>query len=115
MRLLKRCIAFALIAFAFVTAAEAACQPTTKTLYQDSSDELARSWGNFENYHVEGGKLVIQPPAGYNTATLNTASLYDDVEVCVEMTVPPPVRKNNCGGVIFWATDFDNYYSLQVS
>src|SRR5262245_12627828 len=103
MHLLQRCLAVAILFFAFITAAEAACKPTTKTSLQDPFDELAPAWGTFENYHVEGGKLVIQPPAGYNTITLNNASLYDDVEVCVEMTVPPPVKKNNCGGVIFWA------------
>ena len=115
MRLLQRCIAFAIVCFAFVTAAEAACQPNGKTLFQDPFDELAPSWGNFENYHVENGKLIIQPPAGYNTSTLNSASLYDDVDVCVEMTVAPPVKKGNCGGIIFWGVDFDNLYTFQVS
>ena len=90
-------------------------QPDGNTLYQDPFDELASSWGNFENYHVENGKLIIQPPAGYNTSTLNSASLYDDVDVCVEMTVAPPVKKGNCGGIIFWAVDFDNLYTFQVS
>jgi regulation of enolase protein 1 (concanavalin A-like superfamily) len=92
----------------------ASCKPTDKTLMHDQFDELAASWGTFENYHVEGGKLVIKPPAGYNTPTINTASLYDDVDICVDMTVPPPKVKGNCGGIIFWAVDYDNYYSLQV-
>ena len=84
-------------------------------VFEDQFDELAPSWGNFSNYRVEDGNFVIQPPAGFNTSSLNTASLYDDVTVCVEMTVPPPVKKGNCGGVVFWAEDFDNYYTFQVS
>jgi regulation of enolase protein 1 (concanavalin A-like superfamily) len=115
MRLIQRCIVLAVFCLLSLTAAEAACKPSGNVLFQDQFDALAPSWGTSDNYHVEGGKLVIQPPAGYNTATINNASLYDDVDMCVEMTVPPPVKKNNCGGVIFWAADYDNYYSLQVS
>ena len=84
-------------------------------LFKDPFNDLAPSWGTYDNYRVEAGKLVIQPPAGYNTSTLNTASLYDDVNICAEMTVPPPVSAGNCGGIVFWATDFDNYYTFQIS
>jgi regulation of enolase protein 1 (concanavalin A-like superfamily) len=97
------------------SAVSAACKATDKTLFQDAFAELAPSWGTYDNYHVESGKLVIQPPAGFNTATINNASLYDDVDICVEMTAPPPLTKDNCGSVIFWAVDYDNYYSLQIS
>src|SRR5258708_40042253 len=115
MRLLPRCIAFSIVCFAFVTAADAACRPTGNVLFQDSFDELAPSWGTFQNYHVEGGRLLIEPPAGYSTSTLNTASLYDDVDVCVELTVLPPVKKGSCGGGSFLAGDVDNPHTLHVS
>ena len=95
--------------------AEASCSPSGKALFKDPFNDLAPSWGTYDNYRVEAGKLVIQPPAGYNTSTLNTASLYDDVNICAEMTVPPPVSAGNCGGIVFWATDFDNYYTFQIS
>jgi hypothetical protein len=115
MRLIERCIALAVFCLLFITAAEAACKPSGNVLFQDQFDVLAPSWGTFANYHVQGGKLVIQPPAGDDTATINTASHYDDVDVCAEMAVPPPVTQGNCGGIVFWAIDYDNYYSLQVS
>src|SRR5439155_185880 len=84
-------------------------------LFGDQFDELAASWGAPENYRVEAGKLVIQPAAKFITAPLNNSSLYDDVEICVEMNEPAPVVQGNCGGIIFWAADYENYYSLEVS
>jgi len=90
-----------------------ACTAPDKPLFQDQFDQLSPFWGTSDNYEVDGGKLVIHPPAGYNTATINSASLYDDVDICIEMTVPT-VTAGDCGAIIFWAIDYDNYYTLQV-
>src|SRR5262249_15244041 len=89
------------------------CTVPAKALFQDQFDELASSWGKSEDYEVDDGKLVIHPPAGYNTTTLNKASLYDDVDVCVELSVPV-ATSGNCGAVVFWGDDYDNFYSAQV-
>jgi hypothetical protein len=116
MRFLRLVVAAAAFGFAINGgAATAACESKGNILYQDQFDTLDSTWGDYENYKAEDGKLVIKPPAGYNTSTINTSSLYDDVDVCIDMTVPPPVKDGNCGSVIFWAVDFDNYYSFQVS
>jgi hypothetical protein len=96
-------------------AAMAACQMSDSAAFSDKFDTLDPTWGEYENYKVEDGKLVISPPAGFNTATINTASLYDDVDVCVEMTALEPINKGTCGSIILWAIDYDNYYSFQVS
>jgi hypothetical protein len=116
-RLVRLCVAAAAFGLAIcgAQAAMAACQMTDSAAFSDTFDTLDPTWGVYENYHAEGGKLVITPPAGYNTATINTASLYDDVDVCVEMTVLDPVTKGTCGSIIVWGIDYDNYYSFQVS
>lgn len=116
-RLVRLCIAAAgfCLAMSGAQAAMAACQITDGAAFADKFDTLDPTWGEYENYKVEDGKLVINPPAGFNTSTINTASLYDDVEVCVEMTVLEPVNKGTCGSIIVWAIDYDNYYSFQVS
>ena len=95
--------------------AMAACKSSSDSLFVDQFDKLDDAWGTYENYSVEDGRLVIKPPAGYNTSTLNNSSLYDDIDICVEMTAQAPVQEGSCGSVIFWAVDFDNYYSFQVS
>jgi hypothetical protein len=96
-------------------AAMAACKATPDSLFTDQFNKLDDAWGNYENYDVEDGKLVIKPPAGYNTSTINNTSLYDEVDICVEMSAEAPVAEGSCGSIIFWAVDFDNYYSFQVS
>ena len=95
--------------------AMAACQSNADSLLEDRFSNVDDSWGTFKNYGVENGKLVFKPPAGFNTPAINKSSLYDDVDVCVEMTVPAPVTKGTCGALIFWAEDYGNYYSFQVS
>jgi regulation of enolase protein 1 (concanavalin A-like superfamily) len=115
MRLILQFLAFAIVCVLAGTAAEASCRATGPILFQDHFETLAPAWGSYQNYHVANGKLVIQPPAGRTTSTLNGASLYDDVDICAEMTVAPPVIKGNCGGIVFWAVDYDNYYTAQVS
>src|SRR5262249_34259002 len=75
--------------------------PTPKdALFTDSFDTLAASWGTFENYKVDNGEFLITPPAGYNTTALNTASLYDDIDLCVEMMARAPVPNGTCGAVV---------------
>jgi len=96
-------------------AAMAACKAMPDTLFEDQFDQLDDAWGNFENYDVEDGKLVIKPPAGYNTSAINNTSLYDEVDTCVDMSAEAPVAEGSCGSIIFWAVDYDNYYSFQVS
>ncbi len=96
-------------------AAMAACEMTDTAAFSDKFDVLDPTWGEYENYKVEDGKLVFKPPAGFNTSSINTASLYDDVDLCVEMTVLPPMQKGTCGSILIWAIDYDNYYSFQVS
>lgn len=116
-RLFRLGIAAACFCLAMLGAqsAMAACEVTDSTAFSDKFDVLDPTWGEYENYKVEDGKLVIKPPAGYNTSTINTASLYDDIDVCADMTALEPVNKGTCGSIIFWAVDYDNYYSFQVS
>jgi hypothetical protein len=115
MRLIQRLSVVAIVFFGFAAAAHAKCTATGKVLFQDEFDEQASSWGTFQNYLVEDGRFVFQPPAGFNTSSINTLSIYDDVDVCVEFSVDQPAKKASCGGIIFWASDYDNYYTFQVS
>src|SRR5437879_446038 len=98
-----------------VAGANAVCKPGNATLFEDQFATLDDAWGTSDDYDVEDGKLVIKPPAGYNTTTLSNFSLYDDVDICVEMTFQAPVKEESCGSVIFWAEGFDGYYAFQVS
>ena len=116
MRILSLAVAAGLTCFLMSSGgAMAACKATANSLFEDQFLTLDDTWGTYDNYSVEDGRLVIKPPAGYNTSTLNNSSLYDDVDICVEMTGQAPLPEGACGSVIFWAIDFDNYYSFQIS
>src|SRR5262245_42320443 len=95
--------------------AMAACKATPDTLFEDRFDKLDDPWGSSDDYDVEDGQLVIKPPAGYNTSTINHTGLYDDVDICVDMVAQSPAHENDCGAIIFWATGYDNYYSFQIT
>ena len=114
MSLIQRCFLAGLVVLALASTAQAACRADGKVLFQDSFDELESSWGTFPNYAAEGGKFVFRPPAGFNNSSINSASIYEDVSVCVEVATPKPV-KQNCGGIIFWALNYEEYYTFQVS
>jgi hypothetical protein len=114
MRIFSLALAAGLAAFVGGGDAMAACKASPDSLFEDQFATLDETWGRFENYDVEGDKLVIKPPAGFNTSTINNSSLYDEVDVCVEMTAAAPAE-GDCGGVIFWAVDYDNYYAFEIS
>ena len=114
MRIFSLALAAGLAAFVGGGDAMAACKASPDSLFEDQFGTLDETWGRFENYGVDGDKLVISPPAGFNTSTINNSSLYDDVDICAEMTAGTP-SQNDCGGIIFWAIDYDNYYAFEVS
>jgi hypothetical protein len=91
------------------------CEASKDAVFTDKFDTLAASWGNYKNYKAENGELVVTPDAGYNTTALNTASLYDDIDLCVGVKARAPASPGTCGALVFWAEDYDNYYSFQVS
>ncbi len=92
-----------------------ACQSTAQVLFQDHFKYLARSWDHYRNYHVAKGEFVITPPAGMDTTALNKSMLPDEIEICVRASFKPPAVTGECAGIVFWASDYDNFYSFQMS
>ena len=95
--------------------AMAACKSAPDSLFVDQFEQLDDTWGTSRNYDVEDGKLVFKPPAGYNTTAINNTSLYDDIDICVEVSAEAPLEDGSCASIVFWAIDYDNYYSFQIS
>jgi hypothetical protein len=106
------CVGLVLVA---ADRASAACAVAGKVLLQDQFRVLSKNWGRLSNYHVENGEMLITPPAGFNTTTLNRSKLPADLDVCVETNIKPSARSGTCAGIVFWGIDFDNYYSFQYS
>jgi hypothetical protein len=114
MRLLIVATASLLSALVTVGVAQA-CQSSGKILLQDQFKYFSKGWGRYPNYHVVNGEFVITPPAKFDTAALNSAALPEDIEICVTFSFKPPADVGECAGIALWGSDYDNYYSFQVS
>jgi hypothetical protein len=89
--------------------AVAECNPDN-ALFEDDFEFLDPSWGDADDsYFVEDGALVIKGFAGHaNLSTKNQGA-----DVCVDMTIADaPAPDVSPIGLVWWWTDWDNYYYL---
>jgi hypothetical protein len=106
--------AVALALFAGSGTAEAC--GTGKVLFEDSFETLQSTWGKAdEELMVENGSLLMKPKANFTFWAPNTASIYDDVDVCAEVTsVEVSNPGNSFVGLVFWYEDDKNFYTLEI-
>jgi hypothetical protein len=104
-----------LSALAGIAAAEA-CQGT-EILFQDDFTTLEPAWGEPDDaFFGENGKLVITPGLDEFYSALSNAGFYDDIDYCVAVTsTKGDPGGDSFAGLIFWATDYDNYYSVLIT
>jgi len=99
-----------------VCAASAVC-PGRDVLLEDKFDALKPTWGvESDALKVEGGQLLVAPPSGTYAFLASTSGLYDDLDMCVTVTTIKGVDPTTAvAGIIFWYSDANNFYSLQVA
>jgi hypothetical protein len=105
-----------LLLFASGSAALATCQGRV-VLYEDRFERLQPTWGEAaDSFKSEDGKLVVAPePAGY-LWRINQASLYDDIDMCVELTTVEGVEPEDAkAGLVFWHVDENNFYVFEYA
>lgn len=92
-----------------------ACQGS-KILFEDHFADFQPTWGTAdEELGVEDGRLVIKPEADLMLWAPNTASLYDDVDLCATVTTIEAVDPEvSFAGLVFWYLDDDNFYTVQI-
>ena len=108
--------AAALLLSASVTAAYATCEGTV-VLFEDRFEHLQPTWGEeSESFRVEDGRLVVAPePAAYLWRT-NQANLYDDIDMCVAMTMVEGIEpEDSNAGLVFWYVDDNNFYVFEYA
>ena len=101
-------IAVALCLFAAATPAAADCNPDT-ALYSDDFEEfMDANWGEADDkLFVEDGALVVKSYTG----VMNFATTGADINACVDVTIAKAPDPNyTYAGIVFWWTDWDNYY-----
>ncbi len=109
-------LAAGLFLAAAVSADAFACQGS-RVLFEDSFDSLMPTWGTADDsFFLKDGALTISPGYDEYYSALNTMGVYDDIDFCTELTaVKADPEGNSFAGIIFWASDYDNYYYLVVT
>jgi hypothetical protein len=105
-----------LVLVAGITGAALGCEGS-QVLYEDKFDDLASTWGPADDsFFIQDGRLTITPGYDEYYSALNTMGLYDDIDLCGEITaVKADPDGNSFAGLIFWAIDYDNYYYLMIT
>lgn len=101
------------------SAAGAACEAVAGTAILDDSfaDEL---WGwdvLAPRVYVKPPQLVLDPAAEgkTNISVLVNAFFAEQGTFCADMAMPAaPAGNRIAAGVVFWATDYSNYYLFQI-
>ena len=106
----------AAVAFAFLAGGAAEACGSGKVLFSDAFDTLESTWGKPDaELMVEGGAMLMKPKENFTFWAPNSASIYDDADICAEVT---PVEVSNPGnsfiGLMFWYEDDKNFYTLEI-
>src|SRR4029077_3298352 len=89
-------------------------------LYEDDFINLDPSWGKpSEVLSVKDGKLTLKPPVNTTQSVLNQSNIFDDADIRVDVTMSADDANvggslDVPGGLIFWAEDYKNFYSLCI-
>jgi hypothetical protein len=115
MRGLRSGAALVAIAMLAGTGAAQACGDGT-VVFEDSFDSFQPTWGKTtDELMVDNGELIMKPKADFTLWAPNTSAIYDDVDLCVNVTSVESIDANNSfAGVVFWYIDDSNYYTLEI-
>jgi hypothetical protein len=110
--LVSAALSGALLPLAFGVAL--ACQGPN-TIYSDDFKTADPSWGTYDGTRIENGKLTVTAAADRIYQLQNQSGFFDDIDFCADMVQHTDDPGNSDGGLLFWATDSDNYYLFLVS
>jgi hypothetical protein len=98
------------------TFTSAACSPE-KAAFYDDFHKTDVSWNITigEQAHYADGQLVVTPAPGKFYAPKYLSLRYENVTICAHIKSPSKVPESGAwGGVIFWASDSDNFYVASI-
>ena len=76
------------------------------------------AWGEGDaRFQVSGGKAVLKPAPGTQTARWNRGLNLADLDACVTITMPETTTEasRSYAGLLFWLRDKNNFYEAVVS
>jgi hypothetical protein len=88
-----------------------------KVIYEDTFADDSGGWTVDTDLKVGGGTYAVHLDPKYTTWTdLNSTFDASEADYCVEAVMPKSVAPDNAVsiGLVFWATDYDNKYVMQM-
>jgi len=92
-----------------------ACEGSS-VLFEDDFATADPSWGNYSDMKIGNGvlTLLVNPASSY--ALENQSGYFEgNYDVCVDVIQKNTDPATSWAGVLFWGTDYDNYYLFQVA
>ncbi|MBI2485449.1 MAG: hypothetical protein HYW01_00515 [Deltaproteobacteria bacterium] len=87
-----------------------------EVLQADNFTTLDPGWGEAgPNLSAANGKLTLQADVNAGFVALNQANRFEDIDAGINVSMAKSEDQSWGGGLVFWATDYDNYYALLVS
>ena len=88
------------------------------TLFSDDFREVDDSWNSDAAVvSVEDGRVKIKPQVNVGNTILYPVTAFDTMDYCVTIRMPNKVEATNDateGGMIFWASDYSNYFKYAI-
>jgi hypothetical protein len=91
-----------------------------KVMFQDDFRQIDDNWNvdpHVDSVTVEDGKVKVKadPSGGYTV--LYGGVVFDDADLCVTVQVPRHMENGAqaAAGPVFWAQDYDNYYTFTIT
>jgi hypothetical protein len=105
----------ALLAMALASVPALACKGPN-VIFSDNFTDVDPGWSTDDQFAIGGGKVQIKPDAGKSYGSYYGGSIFDDADMCVDLSVSPPRDPTNLsGGLVFWLDDWENAYLFLIS
>ena len=78
-----------------------------KVIFEDSFDEADSGWGEVDNNDemmISGGKFTVKPKPNTVKFPSYSASLFDDVDMCITTKMAKNTNNDAMGALTFWRT-----------
>ena len=88
-----------------------------KVIFEDTFDDDSGGWESDSNAKIGGGTYTAHlQPERVIFNELNGTFNASEADYCVEVVMPPPIAPDNPVhvGIIFWATDYGNFYLVNL-
>ncbi len=93
----------ALLAAFVLTPPAFACHGANVKLLDDFTSASSGIWASDDDFSIASGRLRLRPAAGSSALVIDKGDLFDNVDICVDVTAPEARNTDAArGGLVFW-------------